>query len=202
MKSTKRNRNLELLFEIGCLRFIDRSWKRFLNPDFANLAEHHYRVQWISYILAKMEKIENIEKILLMAMAHDIAESRTGDVDYLQRQYVDRYEDLGMQDMLSGTLPEKDLLLLMKEYEDRSSIESKIVKDADNLDVDFEIREQAARGNPIGQEWLDNRRFVMQEKLYTSSDKQLWQEIYSANPHDWHVFGRNRFRGGDWKPKK
>ncbi len=202
MKIKTRNRNLELLFEIGCLRFIQRSWKRFLNPDFENLAEHHFRVAWIALILAKMEKVKNIEKVLLMALAHDIAESRTGDVDYLQRQYVERREDIGLQDMVAKTLLEKDLTQLMEEYEERTSIEAKIVKDADNLDVDFEIKEQSVKGNPIGEGWMDNRKFVMQKKLYTKSAKKMWEEIYAANPHDWHLFGRNRYTSGDWKAKK
>ena len=33
-------RDTEFLFEIGCFRFLPRSWKRFLNSDFANNAEH------------------------------------------------------------------------------------------------------------------------------------------------------------------
>jgi 5'-deoxynucleotidase YfbR-like HD superfamily hydrolase len=74
--STKRD--IELLFEIGCLRYIDRIWKRFLNHDSSNLSEHIFRVVWIAITIAKYEKKVNLEKIILMALSHDIAERRTG----------------------------------------------------------------------------------------------------------------------------
>ena len=51
-----QKRDLELLYEMGCLRFINRAWSQFLGSKFANLAEHHFRVIWLSKILAKIEK--------------------------------------------------------------------------------------------------------------------------------------------------
>lgn len=199
MKKNVVKRNLDLLYEVGCLRFIRRSWQRFLNVDFQNLAEHHLRVIWIALILASEEKKINTEKLIKMALAHDIAESRTGDVDYLQRQYVDRKEELALKDVLAKTSLEKEFLELLKEYEKRDSIEAKIVKDADNLDVDLELREQEVSGHPIKKEWAQTRKFVAAKKLYTKQAKKLWKEIQTSNPHNWHIKGRNRFTSGDWK---
>ena len=34
-----------LLYEIGNIRLIPRQWARFHTPGFANLAEHHFRVE-------------------------------------------------------------------------------------------------------------------------------------------------------------
>lgn len=79
------DKDLDFLYEMGCIRFIQRTWKHFLNADFQNLAEHHFRVAWIALMLAKLEKAQNADKILKMALVHDLAESRTGDVNYLQR---------------------------------------------------------------------------------------------------------------------
>lgn len=75
-------RDIELLYEIGALRFIPRQWTRFLNAVFANLAEHHLRVMWTAMVIAKREHAD-IEKVLKIALVHDIAESRTGDADNL-----------------------------------------------------------------------------------------------------------------------
>lgn len=36
-------RDLELLYEIGCFRFINRVWVQLLAPNFANNAEHSMR---------------------------------------------------------------------------------------------------------------------------------------------------------------
>lgn len=196
------SRNLEFLYEMGCLRFMPRSWQRFLNPDFQNLAEHHLRVIWISLILAKLEGVKDTGKIMKMALMHDIPESRTGDVDYLQRQYVERNENLGMQDILAQTSLENEFLKLWEEYEKKSSIEAKIVKDADNLDVDLELKEQEAKGNPLRKHWRDNRKYVFAGKLYTKSAKIMWKQIQTSDPHLWHTKGRNRFNSGDWKELK
>ncbi len=146
MDKMSLQRDVEFLYEIGALRFIPRQWQRFLNADFANLAEHHFRVIWLALIVAKYEKAD-VNKVLKMALVHDITESRTGDADYLSRQYIERNEELGLKDMLAKTSLEKsEFLDLWREYDALESVEAKIVKDADNLDVDIELNEQEARG--------------------------------------------------------
>jgi len=191
-------RDLEFLYEIGSLRHIKRSWSRFLNPDYQNLAEHHLRVVWVAMIIAKHEGVKNIEKIVSLAILHDVPESRTGDVDYLQRQYVKRNEELGVKDIFAGTVFEIEFTSLWKEYKKSDSIESKIVKDADTLDVDLEIKEQEVRGHKIGDGWKNNRLKIV-KNLYTKTAKEIWKAIQTSNPHDWHYKGRNRFNSGDLK---
>ncbi len=195
------DRDIQFLYEIGNLRFIQRQWKRFLNADFANLAEHHLRVAWLALMIAKYEGVDNTDKVLKLALLHDIAESRTGDVDYLSRQYTTRNEELGVKDMLEGTQLEKEFLDLWHEYEKRESIESKIVKDADTLDVDLEIREQTSKGF-VFKEMIPSekeRAELRQKILYTKTAKKIYSQIQKSNPHDWHVKGRNRLNAGDWK---
>ncbi|HSX58325.1 MAG TPA: HD domain-containing protein [Candidatus Saccharimonadales bacterium] len=200
-KQKLTGRDLEFLYEIGTLRFIPRSWSRFLNPDYQNLAEHHFRVVWIALIIAAREGVENTEKIVKLALMHDVAESRTGDADYLSRQYVERNEDLGMKDIFKDTALEQEFLELWKEYSAKKSLEAKIVKDADNLDVDFEIKEQEAKGDKSGVGWKKQRNEVMKKRFFTPTAKEMWYAIQKSDPHDWHYKGRNRFNGGDWKQK-
>ncbi|MBI4363505.1 MAG: HD domain-containing protein, partial [Candidatus Doudnabacteria bacterium] len=78
-------RDLELLYEIGAFRFVNRTWVQMLSPEFASTTEHTYRVMWLSLIIAKYEGVTNYEKILKMALVHDLPESRTGDVHYVSR---------------------------------------------------------------------------------------------------------------------
>lgn len=192
-----KNRDLELMYELGTLRFIKRAWVQVLTPNFANLAEHHFRVAWTAMLLAKMEKNKNLEKILIMALIHDITESRTGDVHYISRQYTKRDEHLAITDMLKETSL-GNLKDLWEEYEAKKSPEAKIVKDADSLDVDFELIEQAATGNVLRKEFRRHRGEAVYKMLFTKSAKKLWREIQKSNPHDWHLNGRNRFNNGDW----
>jgi putative hydrolase of HD superfamily len=197
-------RDLEFLYEVGALRLVPRQWHRFQMPGVADLADHHFRVMWIALVIAAAEtktgaKI-NTEKMLKMALAHDIAESRTGDVDYLARQYVKRDEELSLLDMFKDTILNDEFISLTTEYEERECIEAKIIKDADNLDVDLELREQSARGNKLPDDWQNNRDFVGRNKLFTKTAKKMYEDIRTSNPHDWHMNAeRNRLNGGDWK---
>jgi len=204
-------RDTELLYEIGCFRHVQRTWKRFHNPDVANASEHTFRVMWAALMLAKHErelggakgsstkKIDE-EKILKIAMAHDLAESRTGDVDYISRQYTKRDEEKGAQDMFGGTIFDKEVLPLLAEYEKRTSLEAKIVKDADTLDVELELMEEHSRGNELGGKLLESRKVVVYNKLYTESARQFWHKIHGTHPHSWHMNASgNRFNSGDWK---
>ncbi|MBI4226266.1 HD domain-containing protein [Candidatus Roizmanbacteria bacterium] len=194
-------RDIELLYEVGCMRFLQRNWRQFLNADFSNETEHTFRVIWIALVLAKHEGVKDLGKITQLALVHDIGESRSGDVHYVSRQYTKRDEGLAVRDIFQETSLDQEMLAVWKEYEERKTIESKIVKDADNLDVEFELKEQEAKGEQIGKYWRDARQIVYQN-LFTKSAKRMWQEIQKSNPHDWHFFARNRFTAGDWKSKK
>lgn len=193
--------DVNFLFEIGTIRYIDRMWRRFLNKDFANLAEHHFRMFWIAMVIASHEGNVDTGKIAKMVMVHDIVESRTGDVEYITRQYVERKEELGIEDMLKGTSLKKEFFKIWQEYQIRESAESKIVKDADNLDVDMELAEQAVQGHDLRDLWTGLREKNVKPILFTATAKAMFEQIQDTNPHDWHLKGRNRHNDGDWKLK-
>jgi putative hydrolase of HD superfamily len=185
-------RDLELLYEVGSLRFIERTWKQFLSPNFANLAEHHLRVVWIALLLAKYEGKGNTEKIMKMALVHDLGESRTGDLNYLTKQYASRNEDKAIKDIFKNTELEKEMVSLWHEYEGKKTIEAKIVKDADFLDVDFEIKEQESMGRKNMKNWSPRRKKIS-EKFYTNSAKKIWKAIQTSKPEDWYENPLNQY---------
>lgn len=195
------NRDLEFLYEIGCLRRQQRSWSQFLYPDAASNTDHTFRVMWTSLILAKNEGLLNSEKVLKMALVHDVPESRTGDTNYLSRQYVTENNEQAFADVFGGTILESEFSELWHEYEKRESKESKIVKDADTLDIDLELAEAMATGNPLGESFRQHRDLVS-KMLFTKSAKVLWEKIQKSDPHSWHLNSRNRFNAGDWKQFK
>lgn len=185
-------RDLELLYEVGSLRFIERTWKQFLSPNFANLAEHHLRVVWIALLLAKYEGKGNTEKIMKMALVHDLGESRTGDLNYLTKQYASRNEDKAIKDIFKNTELEKEMVSLWHEYEGKKTIEAQIVKDADFLDVDFEIKEQESMGRKNMKNWSPRRKKIS-EKFYTNSAKKIWKAIQTSKPEDWYENPLNQY---------
>jgi len=198
MSLTKRT--LELLFEIGAFRHVERTWKQFYDANVTNNAEHSFRVAWIALTLAKEEGVTNHEKVLKMALLHDLSESRCGDTNYLSRQYVAQNEEMSIKDIFKGTPHEQEVYELWKEYKERKSKEAQIVKDADTLDVDIEIQEQFYKGAKLSLVFKKYRKEVVYPRLYTKTAKRLWKEIANANPHDWHLRAENnRIFGGDWK---
>lgn len=193
------DRDIEFLYEMGALRYIPRQWKRFANADFANLAEHHFRTMWTALIIAKYEKAD-VNKVLKMTLVHDIAESRTGDADYLARQYVTRDEELGIKDILAKTILEKtEFMDLWHELVELKTLEAKIVKDADYLDIDFELNEQDVRGFKLKYAWKTQRAWVSKNRLKTKTGKKLLEKMNKSDPNAWHLNARNRVNSGDWK---
>ncbi len=184
-------RDIEFLYEIGSLRNIQRSWRQHLGVDCANVLDHTVRVQWLALILARMEtqsgKSINEAKLLKMALVHDAPETRTSDLSYVQKVYVEEKEDDAARDMFANTILGDFYSDTLKEYMARESLEAKIVKDADNLDVDLETHELAERGSLLPAKWKIFRQKIRDEKLYTESAKQLWDKLDTVDVAKWHL---------------
>jgi putative hydrolase of HD superfamily len=164
-------------------------------------------VCWIAQVIAARELAAghlgandvDMGKMVRMALVHDLPESRTGDVHYISRQYTQRNETLAQEDIFAHTSIGDDMCELLEEYEQRRSWEAKIVKDADNLDCDIELKELAAMGSTLDTSLAATRRHVYETQFFTESARELWLETQTADPHAWHKNGRNRMKSGDWK---
>ena len=179
-------RDIELLYEIGGLRRVPRAWQQVLTHRVANISEHIFRMTFIAWTLA-MEEGADVSKVIKMVLAHDVAESRATDIAFMHRNYVTRNEDLAIEHIFTDTTIEKEVRELLHEYEERKTLESKIVKDADNLDVDLELREHSRLGDPVAENMRTTHRpTVRSEKLYTESAKRMWDKIQESNPDSWH----------------
>src|SRR5438105_630197 len=110
-------RDIDFLYEVGTLRYATRTWNQFLNPNCQNLTEHTLRVIWIALVIARHEGVSDTSKVIKMALVHDISESRSVDVNYVSRQYAERFEDIAIQDTLDGTAVQDEFLPIWHEYE-------------------------------------------------------------------------------------
>jgi len=187
MTGQKANRNLEFLYEIGVLRNLPRAWTQILACDTASDPEHTFRVMFLALMLARMEKVKSEEKILKMALVHDIAEARTGDHHYIQSVYIKADEETAAKHTFAGTVLEDLQNEILKEYEERKTVEAKIVKDADNLDIDLELKEMEERGHKLSEKFKAFRKLVRNQKLYTKSAKKIWDAIQKSDPASWHL---------------
>ncbi len=181
------NRDIDFLFEVGTLRFANRTWNQFLNPLAQNLTEHTLRVLWIALILAKHEGVTDTGKVIKMAIIHDVGESRSVDVNYVSRQYADRDEKHAITDTLAGTALNEEFLPIWEEYERKDCREAQVVKDADYLDVELELKELEAMGNQLGKALAVGRAEIVEKKFYTETARKFWYAIQESNPHNWHM---------------
>lgn len=177
-------KDIEFIFEVGTMRHISRTWSQFGGLNFANLAEHTLRVMWISTLIAKYEKA-NIGKVLKLSLVHDLGETRVGDAHHLAKIYTQRNEDKAIEHSLFNTVVEKDLHELWNEYKKKKSLESKIVKDADNLDCDFELQEIMYAGAKMNNGLVHVRKSVYKE-FFTETAKKFYKKLKKTNPNDWY----------------
>lgn len=194
---TMIERDIELLFEIGSLRHIARTWHQFGGVMFSNVSEHCFRVAWLAMIIAQNEGAD-LGRVVLMALVHDMAETRTGDVNYISRMYVAQNDHDAVRHATAGTSLEAEIRHLWDEFEARETLESKIVKDADSLDCDLELAEKKEFA-PGLIETLRPTREAVSEKLFTETARCIFRSIGTVNPHSWHITGRNRLTEGDWR---
>ncbi|HEY4478737.1 MAG TPA: HD domain-containing protein [Candidatus Paceibacterota bacterium] len=188
-----KKRDIDFLFEIGTLRKVPRAWQQVLNGKVENIAEHIFRTALIAWTIAKREKAD-VAKVLRIALVHDLAETRATDIAFLHRDYVTRHEELAQKDIFEDTSLGDEALSLLKEYEERESLEARIVKDADNLDVDLELRELAQNGDTSAAGMRKQHRpHVREVKLYTKTAKKMWDQIQKTGPNNWHQALTNKW---------
>ncbi|MDO8620463.1 MAG: HD domain-containing protein [bacterium] len=180
-------RDIEFLYEIGTLKNTERSWEQFMGSGCASVPEHTFRVVFLALLIARGEGFKDEEKILKMALVHDVAEARTGDANYLTAVYVTRDEKRASADSFLGTAFADLYHETLEEYEARKTVASKIVKDADNLDVDIELKEMEERGSVLAKKFDAMRKLVRTKKLYTKTAKKIWDELQKSDPASWHL---------------
>lgn len=180
-------KDTDLLFEIGTLRKVPRAWQQYLTPRVQNIAEHTFRTALIGWVIATNEGADT-SKVIKMCLLHDLAESRTGDIAFSHRPYVDRHEQLAEEHMFKDTALEKEARILLKEYSERKSKESQIARDADNLDVDLELKELVRIGDTSAIRMRRDRQSIIKnKKLYSKTAKKIWDEIQKTDPDSWYT---------------
>ena len=121
-----------------------QGWKEkleIINPE--SVAEHSYSTSVMSMIISDLEGL-NSEKIIKMALLHDLAESIIGDItpDQITKNEKINKENLAMKQILKN-LPNKiaePYFEIWNEYQENSSQEAKLIHDIDKLEMAFQAK--------------------------------------------------------------
>lgn len=150
----------ELIFELGQLKRTPRSgWLKLGIENPESVAEHSFSTAAIGFLLAEMEGLDPY-RVAGYCLFHDMAETRTGDLDWLAQKYLDKGDYLSsevIEDQIAK-LPDQ-LKLSMEELvessEEKNAINA-VARDADLLDLVFQAMVYAESGIDGAEGWIDN----------------------------------------------
>ena len=176
---------INFFFEIGVLRRLKRSYHLQVLDAVESVAEHSHRAMIIAYFMAKHANAD-ASKTMLMTAFHDMTETRVGDSNWVQKQYISQNEEQALNDQLAplGELGD-ELRSILREYKLRESVESKIAKDADNVEYYMSLRELEIGGNLEAKRRLESDRAAKLDNLYTEAGKELVRIIKETHPTEW-----------------
>ena len=174
-------RTVEFLFEAGMLKKTPRTGFQFLGSGAESVADHSFRTTVLGYVLATMENGADIDKTVRMCLFHDLPEARTGDHNYVNKKYVAVNEEKAILDQTRDLPFGGDIVNLTHEFNAANTLEARIAKDADQLDLILELKVQLDSGNPNAKEWLG----YALKRLCTESGKALGREIMASKSDAW-----------------
>jgi putative hydrolase of HD superfamily len=158
--------------------------------DVESVAEHTFSACAISMILADLENRRgarvDLERVLRMAVLHDLAEALTFDISQAHLGHMGRrglaikkeVEAKSWAHIIDG-LNDRELARKYKsmqsEYDLNSSVESKIVHAADSLDILLQALDYRRMGYPenLLEELWNERRKMIQKSDVVSAKKLL-----------------------------
>jgi len=169
---------LDLLLETMTLKRMPRTgWGMRGVPNVESVAEHSFGTALVALALAEAMAIEpgheqggpfSLEQVLIMALLHDLAEVRLTDLPVSATRLIpaevkSRAEAAAISDLLAPLPAAGQLAALWQAFEDSTSPEGRLVRDADKL----EMMVQCLRYEQAGCRGLD----------------EFWQAI---DGHHWH----------------
>ena len=174
-------RTVEFLHEAGMLKKTPRTGFQFLGSGAESVAEHSFRATILGYVLASMEEGADIDKTVRMCLFHDLPEARTGDHNYVNKKYVSVNEEKALRHQTRDLPFGDNIVELVNEFNAAHTLEAKIAKDADQLDLILELKGHHDAGNPNAKQWL---AYAL-ERLCTKNGKALGREIMASRTDAW-----------------
>jgi putative hydrolase of HD superfamily len=158
-----------------------RSGLWFLGSGNQSVAEHLFHTTMIAYALAYLEPKADKNKLVLMALFHDIGEGRTSDHNYVHQRYGRLAEAEAVKDISTSVPFGKEILDLFNEEQAKESLEAKLVKDADQLEWISTLRIEEVKGNKKSTEWID----IAIKRLKTPAGRELGKLLQKTHPDSW-----------------
>lgn len=146
-----------LLDEALALKAIPRAgWLRAGIDQPESVAAHSWGICWL-IVLHAPEGVDT-ERALKIAVVHDLAEVRTGDItphDGIGKEEKRELEEAAARSMFAGR---DDLFELWQEYEQNTTLEARLVHDCDKLDMGLQALHYAKSTGVDTSEFIESAR--------------------------------------------
>ena len=188
MKKTNNEKIVHLIEQAGTLMLMNRNHIRNLgNITFDTIASHSFHVAIIAYCIARMEKLTHAQgmQAITIALFHDLDEARTGDNDFVSKNYTTMDDERAINDQFDGTGFGDDLKKEILDYKKRQSKVAKCVKDADCLAQMYMEWTLSWQGNKLAEKWFKGDLKYRKPYIFTKSAKKLIDLIKDSDPQDW-----------------
>ena len=182
------DQSADFLFEVGMLKKTPRTGYQFLGNGRETVAEHSFRTAVIAFILARLTPGADRHKTVHLGLFHDLAEARTGDHNYVNKQYVTVDEARAGRDAAANAPCGPEIEALLEEFSAGLTLEAKLAYDADQLDMIFELKEKQDLCNQYAAAWLKNAA----GRLKTQAGRDL---CLAASKTDWARWWFDRKEG-------
>ena len=162
------DRLLATILEANELKTVPRmGWRVRGVRNGESVAEHSYAVALICMLLADRMSVElDREKLLMIALLHDLPEHMLGDIHapatkLLGEDVKEAAEERILEHLFAGVDSGERYVELWKEFADRSSVEGRLVRAVDKLEMFTQAYQYESSGNRMLDDfwgWEDNMK--------------------------------------------
>ena len=163
--------NLEVLYQIFKLKNLFRQgWlKRGVSENEGeSVADHTFGTAMTAWILAKKLKLNfNEEKLLKMALVHEIGEIYAGDITPVDGISLAQKYDLelkSVEKVFSSYTEGEEFINLWKEFEEAETPEAKFLKQIDKFEMGIQASIYQRHGNERMDEFLESAEKIIEQK--------------------------------------
>ena len=171
----------QLLFEARSLKSLPRSGYQFLGAGNESVAEHSYTTTFIAYVLSCMVPGVDAGKLINMCLLHDLPEARIGDLNYVQKFYIQADEEAAVDEMIQNLPFGMKIKDLIEEFNQGESREARLAHDADQLAFLIELKSLSDQGLTAPSTWMPN----VCQRLLTEIGQSVAETILETPSDQW-----------------
>jgi putative hydrolase of HD superfamily len=173
-----------LIYELGFLKAVPRTgWTLAGVRTPETVAEHSHRTAAIAFLLATLAGVD-AGRVAALAVFHDFAETRTGDIPSVGKPYVAKVPDteITCAQVAAAPIEVQDAVVgLIEEYREQRTLAARLAHDADKIECLAQALEYVANGYAQAQLWVQGSY----ESVGTDVGRQVASAILASEPGDW-----------------